>query len=194
MTAPALPSTVERRLRDLPKGLRDHVERSRMVGRELALVHGVDPDRVDQGVASHDLARGLNRESLLDEAHSAGLQPDAVEVENPVLLHGPLAAAWIESDGVDDTEVIEAVRWHSTGRSGMGPVAKVVFLADKLDPAKVRKYPALQEVATLAGDDVDGALLKYLDIQIDYLLSGGRMIHPASIELRNELLVATRTT
>jgi predicted HD superfamily hydrolase involved in NAD metabolism len=174
----------------LPKGLREHIERSREVGNDLAVLHGTDPDRVDLGIAAHDLARSLDRETLLEQALSSGLIPDAIERHEPVLLHGPLAAAWLEADGLSDDLVLDAVRWHSTGKVGMGPVAKVVFLADKLDPEKVRRYPALEEVRDLAQEDLNRAIIKYLDHEIGYLVVKGRTVHPASIDLRNELLLA----
>ena len=143
---------------------------------------------MDLGVAAHDLARALDGESILNEALSYGIVPNVVELRSPSLLHGPLAAAWIESDGVSDPQVLEAVRYHTTGRMGMGPVAKVVFLADKLDPAKVKRRPALEEVEALAHEDIDRALLRCLDHRIGLLIAKRRTIHPASIDFRNELL------
>ena len=111
-----------------------------------------------------------------------------VEVRRPSLLHGPLAAAWLESDGVSDPQVLEAVRYHTTGRMGMGPVARVVYLADKLDPAKIKRYPALEEVEALATEDIDRALIRCLNHQITHLIAKRRTIHPASVDFRNELL------
>ena len=70
----------------------------------------------------------------------------------------------------------------------MGPVAKVVYLADKLDPAKIKRRPALEEVEALANEDIDRALLRCLDHRIAHLIAKRRMIHPASIDFRNELL------
>ena len=145
---------------------------------------------MDLGVASHDLARALDDKSILEEVLSFGIVPNTVELRSPSLLHGPLAAAWIESEGVSDPQVLEAVRCHTTGRMGMGPVARVVFLADKLDPAKIKRHPALEEVAALADEDIDAALLSYLDHRIGLLIAKRRTIHPASVDFRNELLAA----
>lgn len=189
MTESALPFAVESRLGGLPKGLREHIERSREVGNGLAILHGTDTDRVDLGIAAHDLARSLDREALLKQALSSGLTPDPIERHEPVLLHGPLAATWLVADGLTDNIVLDAVRWHSTGKVGMGTVAKVVFLADKLDPEKVQRHPALEETRDLAQKDLDGAIIKYLNHEIGYLVVKGRTVHPASIDLRNELLL-----
>ena len=105
-------------------------------------------------------------------------------------MHGHVAALWLQREGgVEDDEVLEAVRWHTTGRRGMGAVAKVVFLADKLDPDKIGRYPYLNEIRRLAEESLDRALLEFLDQGLANFLREGQMIHPESVELRNELLV-----
>ena len=165
------------------------MERAREVGQELAIRYGVDAVTVDLGIAAHDLARALKADALLSEAHSHGIEPGLVERHEPLLLHGPVAARWLEHDDqCDNDAVIQAVRWHTTGFAGMDEVAKTVFLADKLDPDKVTRYPYLKKVQSLASDDLDTAIVEYLDRQIEYLLNRGLLIHPASLEFRNHLI------
>ena len=188
-----LPSVIESRLLALPKGLREHIERSREIGSSLALRHNVDAARVDLGIAAHDLARGLNGDALLEQAERYGLRLHPVEQRSPILLHGHIAALWLErEDGFDDEDVLEAVRWHTTGRRGMGAIAKVVFLADKLDPNKVRRYPYLNEVQRLAEESLDRAILEFLDQGLLYFVREGQLIHTESVELRNELMMALK--
>ncbi len=69
-----------------------------------------------------------------------------------------------------------------------------MFLADKLDPHKVNRYPYLAEFKTLAEKNLDVALLKFLDRQLTWLIEQGSLIHPASIEARNDLLTKLRLT
>ena len=187
-----LPVTIEARLKTLPSGLRDHIERSRVVSQELAIRHGVDAHLADIGTAAHDLARALDRRNLLSHAENLGLDLGLVERHEPILLHGPVAAQWLASDDCHlDERVLEAVAWHTTGRTGMSEVAKVVFLADKLDPRKVDRFPYLKKVADMSKRSLDLAILEYLDRTIEYFLGNGNLIHPASIEFRNELLART---
>ena len=188
-----LPSVIESRMLALPKGLREHIERSREVGRSLARRHNVDAGRVDIGIAAHDLARALNGDALLEQAKRYGLRLHPVEQRSPILLHGLIAALWLENEhGFDDEDVLEAVRWHTTGRQGMGEIAKAVFIADKLDPNKVRRYPYLNEVQSLAEDSLDRAILEYLDQGLLYFVREGELIHPESVELRNELMMVLK--
>ena len=162
-----------------------------MIARELARCHGVDEARVDLAMAAHDLARAVDGPGLLERARRHRIRPNFAERHHPMLLHGPIAAVWLEREnGVADGQVLEAVRYHTTGKRGIGPVAKVVFLADKLDPEKVGRYPYLKNIGSLAYQSLDQALLEYLNHELGYLLGEGRLIHPGSVGLRNDLTVA----
>lgn len=188
-----LPDAIDARLKMLPSGLRDHIERSREVSQELAVRHNVDARLADMGTAAHDLARALNRSRMLTEAESLGLRPGVVEKREPVLLHGPIAARWLCNEDADFEEsVLESVAWHTTGRPGMSEVAKVVFLADKLDPCKVERFPYLKRVADKSKHSLDLAILEYLDETLQFFLRNGNLIHPVSIEFRNQLMISTR--
>ena len=76
----------------------------------------------------------------------------------------------------------------------MSPLAKVVFLADKLDPQKVTRYPYLERIRELAEEDLDAALLEFLEQELRRLLEGRHLVHPASLEARNELLFRQQST
>ena len=184
-----LPLCVSSRLDALPAGLRDHVERVRDIGRLLAQRHGLDAELVDLGLAAHDLARAFDGGELIERSKAIGIAPSAIERRLPVLLHGPLAAAELESDGLTDTQVLDSVRWHTTGHRGMGDVAKVVFLADKLDPQKAHRYPYLGEIDELAQNSLDDAVVRFLELSTADYLKQGRLIHTESIEFRNQLLL-----
>ena len=188
-----LPDAIDARLKILPLGLKDHIERSREVSQELAVRHSVDARLADMGTAAHDLARSLGHARLLREAERLGLPLGLVEEHEPILLHGPIAARWLFDDsGELDEAVLESVAWHTTGRPGMSEVAKVVFLADKLDPRKVERFPYLKRVLAESKHSLDLAILEYLNHTIEYFMRNGNLIHLASIDLRNQLLISTR--
>ena len=71
----------------------------------------------------------------------------------------------------------------------MGDVAKVVFLADKLDPQKAHRYPYLGEIDELAQNSLDDAVVRFLELSTADYLKQGRLIHTESIEFRNQLLL-----
>ena len=168
----------------------EHIERARVVGRDLAEIHGVDVEKVDFALATHDLARALSSEQLLAEAKRRKLELTLLETREPILIHGALAALWLEhEEGISDRDVLEAVQWHTTGTAGMSQIAMAVFLADKLDPDKLRYYPFQEELKNLAYENLDQGLLYFLNRQIEYFIANDFLIHPSGIELRNELVL-----
>ncbi|MBI2855377.1 MAG: bis(5'-nucleosyl)-tetraphosphatase (symmetrical) YqeK [Chloroflexi bacterium] len=184
---------LKRLLGRLPSGLREHADRVREEALKLARIHQVDTTRVEVAALSHDLARGMKGTELLERARSYGLELHPAEQRVTVLLHGPVGAEMLRREcGIEDQEVLEAVRWHSTFHRELGPVAKVVFLADKLDHQKRARYPFLDRVDALARDDLDAAVLAFLDEELVALIRDGKPVHPASIEGRNGLLESQR--
>ena len=160
---------------------------------DLAAMHEVDKELVDLAAMAHDPARAMPGDDLLAEARRLKIPTLPLEEQTPVLLHGPIATQWLEDTlDIHDREVIEAVRWHTTGRTGMGRVAKLVYLADKLEPEKVRQDPGLEASLSLVRDSLDKALLTVLDHQIASFVTQGYLIHPACVEMRNELLSELR--
>ena len=175
----------------LPQGLQDHLERVRKTALALATAHGADREAIELAALGHDLARAYSAEALLTRAQKWGLDIHPVEEQVPILLHGMVAAEVLRRQcGVKDARVLEAVRWHSTAVPGMGPVGLVVFLADKLEPHKLRRSPKLPEIAEVAKVSLERAVAGYLTMEIALLLKEGRLIHPTSVEARNHLLNA----
>ena len=69
-------------------------------------------------------------------------------------------------------EVLEAIRAHTTGRPGMGPLALVLYVADKIEPA--RDYPSVGRLRTLARLDLNGAAAESLRRAHDVLEADAR--------------------
>ena len=178
-------------IRALPRGLQGHLERVRESALALATIHSVPLEAVELAALGHDLARAYSAEALLTRAQEWRLDVHPVEEQVPILLHGPVAAEILHRQcGVEDVRVLEAVRWHSTAVPGMGPVGLVVFLADKLEPHKLRRSVKLTEIAEVAKVSLERAVADYLTMEMTVLLKEGRLVHPTSVEARNHLLNA----
>ena len=189
-----LPSDLQATLDALPAGLVEHIHRVRVLAVDLAGGHKLDKIRVDFAAAAHDIARADAEHALLAEAQTAGIPITNVDEDNPMLLHGPVGAERLRVNlGVNDHEILEAVYWHTTALATMGPIAKVVFLADKMELSKAYRYPHIGRVRELASDDLDEAIVEFLKGDLIRLLSEGKMAHPSSIEALNGLLYVLKT-
>ena len=181
--------TLERRVKTLPLGLQNHIYRVGDIAEGLATVHNLDPTRARIGMFAHDIARSMPDHRLLQLARAFDLKVAPIEDRIPVLLHGPVGAELLKrEEGIDDTELYEAVCWHTTGNASMDSFAKLVFLADKLDPEKCKRYPYRQHLMELAKVDLDHAMVEFLTRELIALATGGFLIHPGMLATRNFLI------
>lgn len=163
----------------LSEGRYGHTLRVADSAERLARAHGLDPARARLAALLHDAAREVGREDFLRLAGAWDLPVGEPEQESPKLLHGPLAAELARRElGVEDEEVLEAIRTHTTGRPGMGPLALALYVADKIEPA--RDYPSVERLRRLAPEDLRAAAAKALRRSISHNEQRGKETHPAS--------------
>lgn len=166
----------------------EHVRRVRMTARSLAERYGAPVEAAEVAGLMHDYARSLPGDQLLAEARRRQLVVDPSEEQEPALLHGPVGAALLEEQGlVTDPAILEAIRWHTTGRPGMGLLEKVVWLADYIEPG--RTFPGAAAVRAEAQQDLDRALLMAMDNSLQFLISRGYLIHLYTVKARNWILM-----
>ncbi|MGF1470519.1 MAG: bis(5'-nucleosyl)-tetraphosphatase (symmetrical) YqeK [Rubrobacteraceae bacterium] len=148
---------------------------------ELAAAHGLDTGRTRLAALLHDAAREMKRAEFLRLAEEWNLPVDGAARENPKLLHGPVAAELARRElGVEDEEVLEAIRVHTVGSPGMGPLALVVYIADKIEPA--RDYPSVDRLRKLATVDLHETAAEALRRIHAYNTERGNATHPASLQ------------
>lgn len=164
---PTLRSQVERVRAELatrPQRLQRHVERVVEEALELGAAWDIDPERIELAAWGHDLFRASAPGELLSMSQEAGITIEQPERDEPVLLHGPLAAIVLERRfGVADDEALAAVRDHTLGLAEMPLLAKVILLADKVEANKRKRTPVMKEIRRLARRDLDLALLCWAD-------------------------------
>jgi predicted HD superfamily hydrolase involved in NAD metabolism len=165
----------------LTEGRYEHTLRVAQTAEDLALAHDLDADRARLAALLHDAARETGPEEFLRLADKWRLQVGDPERQSPKLLHGPVAAELARRElGIDDEQVLEAIRAHTTGRPGMEPLALVLYVADKIEPA--REYPSVGRLRTLARKNLYGAALESLRRTIAHNEERGKTTHPASLK------------
>jgi predicted HD superfamily hydrolase involved in NAD metabolism len=147
-----------------PEGLVRHVERVLAEALDLGGHYDVDPSRVELAVWGHDLFRAHSAAEQLRLARESGIAMDETEERLPVLLHGPIAAAVLRARfGLADSEVLAAVRDHTSGIPDMSMLAKVILIADKVEQHKRERTPVMADIRRLSRTDLDLALLCWAD-------------------------------
>lgn len=156
----------------------------------LAKHYGADEEKAYLAGLVHDCAKEIPGEktvTLLREKY--GVTPDAIALRTPKILHGALGACIAQSEfHIDDPEILDAIRYHTTGKANMSLLSKIIYIADYIEPG--RNYPDVDKLRKMTYEDIDRAMLFGIDFTIGKLIETGIVIHPDTLHCRNDLLIA----
>lgn len=155
--------------------------------KSLAERWGADSHKAFLAGLVHDCAKEIPTDESVKRLRNYGYVPDSIETRSPALLHAPLGAYMAEElFGITDCEVLDAVRYHTTGRKDMTLLEKIVYVADFTEPG--RKYRESAEVREISMADIDAAVLAESDAVIKFTIDKGGPVHTDTIIARNSML------
>ncbi len=103
------------------------------------------------------------------------------------LWHAHVGAWAVQHEhGITDEEVLNAIRYHTSGREQMTKLDKIVCLADYIEPG--RDFPGVSKIRELAKHSMEEALLAAFDSTIEVLIERGKRIFPLTVSARNDLI------
>jgi predicted HD superfamily hydrolase involved in NAD metabolism len=164
-----------------------HVEGTAKFAKTLARVHGLDENIAEFIGYAHDIFRDINQRKLLKLARGYNLSLTDEEKLHPILLHGKLAAEFLRFRfNVEDEELLDAVRYHTSGYKNFGIYGKLLFLADSLE--ETRNYPNVNKLREIAFKDIEMGYFEVLRNKLIYAIERNLFILKESIESWNELI------
>lgn len=159
----------------------------------LAERYGANAERARFAGLVHDICKGIPEPEQLSIIEGAGITLDEDTRRSPALWHSIAGAVYIQRElSVTDEDIINAVRYHTSGRAGMSMLEKVIYMAD-LTSAE-RSYPdadytrrltdysldqgiaygvrwivgSLKERGLPAGKDTEALFDEYKNVEITY--------------------------
>ena len=160
---------------------------SRAAG-ELALRFGADENKAVLAGLVHDITKNIPENEQRSFIAEAGIVLSDIEQANTKLLHAVSGEAFLRTQtDIADEEIFSAVRCHTTGKAHMSLLEQVVYIADFI--SQDRDYPDVDTVRTLAEKSLESAILYTAGYTIGKLASGNKVIHPATVECYNEILL-----
>ena len=151
----------------------------------LKLNTNIDIEKIKTAALLHDCAK-YNEKYFLEKYKKYCEFSDEI-IYNKSILHsflGPIVAKY--EYGVDDIEILNAIKYHTTGRENMTDLEKIIFLADACE--EKRDYKGVEKLRELAFKNLDDAVLFSLDETIKSLIDRKIIIFPLTIKARNYLL------
>ena len=110
------------------------------------------------------------------KARIAGLLHDCGKAAAGALEHGPVGAEIARRElGVEDEEILGAIRWHTVGRVPLTPLEKLIFAADYAEPFRP-PLPAQEEIRRCLVSDPDRAVWLLASATVDYLKTCGKEV------------------
>lgn len=156
--------------------------------RDLAVKFNLNSDKAYMAGLLHDCAKCFSNEKLL-EIINDNLNVEKMELMNYKTLHAPVSAFIAKRDfGVEDEEILSAIRWHTLGKINMSDFEKIIFLSDKIEP-KTRDKEYLEEVRSSLDEEngLNKAMLKCYKETIKSLVKRDLKICPVTVDIYNNL-------
>lgn len=157
--------------------------------RMLALMYGGDEEKAYFAGLVHDIMKNATKEEQLQIMKKGDIILSRTEKNNPKLWHAIAGEVYLRTElGITDEEILSAVRYHTTGRAGMGLLDKIVYIADYISAE--RNYPDVDVMRQLAiTKTLDEAALYALKYSFASLSEKEKLIHTDSVEYYNELII-----
>lgn len=154
---------------------------------DLAIRYGADPDQACLAGWLHDVTKECSIAEQLQMCEQFHIELTEQEKRSPKLWHAKTAAGYAQMQlGIDDPMVLDALRYHTTGRADMTVLDKIVYLADYIEVN--RTFEGVEQVRALLHEGLDAMLLQAMKQTIEELLEKAVPIHPDTFLCYNQLV------
>ena len=157
--------------------------------KELAKQFGQNEEKAYIAGLLHDCAKCFSDEKLLEIIDKYLDDVDSDERSNKKTLHAP-GSYYIAKTvfGLEDTEMLSAIRWHTLGKINMTDFEKIIFLADKIE-LRTRSEDYRKKITKdlYSENGLNKAILECYKETIKSLADRNLVICPLTVEIYNNL-------
>lgn len=156
---------------------------------ELAKIYGVQEEIAKKVGIAHDIAKEMTDEEMIEYAKANNIRIDEIETVKPSLLHGKIGADIAAKKYGFTEDMVNAIKWHTTGREDMSMLEKIIYVADKTEENRKGTRFNLEKSRELSTQNIDETLIFLMNEFITYNVKNEWLIHPETIIARNDLLL-----
>lgn len=150
---------------------------------ELAKLYGEDVQKAEIAAILHDLAKFEDLEEMRRVIRTNNLGEDLANWGGEI-MHGPVAAFRAKTElGIVDEDILNAMRYHTTGRETMSKLEQIIYVADMIEPN--RKFDGVERLRELALTDLNEAMKACICHSVTFLVGTLQPIHLQSIRCYN---------
>jgi len=179
-----------------------HVLGVRKTAEELALKHVKFKNKTQKeeflknvavAALAHDIDKGKDPDDLFKILKKEKISELKVIKSSPEVYHafsGAIKAR--EAFNIKDEDVLNAIRYHTTGRAGMTDLEKIIYLADYIEPG--RSFKGLDKIRKMSLKDMDMACIMAFDSVISHLKDKKSDISPLTLDAVKDLKKKVKKT
>ena len=153
---------------------------------KYARLYGADVEKAEIAGLLHDCTKDYSYETHLELLKAYGVNAKHEDKKEPIIhsVTAPISAKY--DFGIEDTEILDSLRYHTTGRAEMTLLDKIIYVADFTEPT--RNYSDVDFYRKKAEDNLDEALFLGMKWIIRDKIDNDRFLHPDSVKMFNSML------
>ena len=155
---------------------------------KLSEIYKCDKEKAKIAGLVHDCAKFFTDEQVEDCVKKFNIELDPLEVNNIALSHS-IIGSYVAKEmfNIDDEEIINAIKYHTTGRENMSLLEKIIYISDLIEEG--RNFPGVEELRNLTfSGKLEEALILSFNSTIKFVIDNNQLIHPRTISARNYIL------
>lgn len=148
----------------------------------MAMNEQMDIEPVRLSGLLHDCAKWLNDEEKIVKCKEYHINPTVAENNNKELLHAKIGA-YLARDvyGITNDSILNAIRYHTTGRPNMTDLEEIIYIADYIEPNR-KPLPNIEEIRYLAFHNRKKCIVKIIENTLSYLEDGNTVIDDTTMD------------
>ena len=159
----------------------DHTLGVAYTAANMAFIHGENVEKALVAGFLHDCAKCMSHEDQIKICEKNKIEISEVEKRNHSLLHAKVGMFLARTKyDVYDTDILNAIRWHTTGREDMSLLEKIIYIADFIEPNR-KPLEDMNTIRQEAYTDIDRCLAHILHNSVIYLKTIGKEIDDATM-------------
>ena len=165
-----------------------HVKGVATMAKKLAELNNVSEEKAEIAALAHDVAKNLSKDKMKEIITENNINISPLEESNSNLWHSIIAPIVAKDKlGIEDEEILDSIRWHTTGKENMSVLAKIIYIADMIEPN--RDFNGVEEIRKITYDNLDSGVYHGLTHSIQFLLTKNLLIDENTIKARNYFLL-----
>lgn len=170
----------------LPTKRYDHVLRVTATAIALAERYAIPVWKAEQAALFHDFAKFMDKAELKMFLVQGNEDPRLLSFHHE-LWHAPVGAIIAQNQfGMTDIDILNAIRYHTTGRAKMSALEKLIYVADMIEPGRV--FPGVEALRTMAEESLDSAMEACIYQSVQFLIHKRAPVFPDSLDCYNEFV------